>query len=146
MSSPTQHVWRHRTNFFRLRSLCPDGTWLDNSIRFLVGFVISCIFWRFELRYIVSEKMHLKKSWRSRIWASRSRLILHLFTSNFFQIHIQKVLETPTVIQRWTESKGQAPTVEDIERIYNKSLTATLDVLPANSHVIEGKNNFKFTE
>jgi hypothetical protein len=55
------------------------------------------------------------------------------------QIHIQKVLELPSVIQRWTEKKGTAPTKEDIERIYNKSLTATLDVLPANSHVIEGK-------
>jgi hypothetical protein len=49
------------------------------------------------------------------------------------------VLELPSVIQRWTEKKGTAPTTEDIERIYNKSLTATLDVLPANSHVIEGK-------
>ena len=54
------------------------------------------------------------------------------------QVHIRKVLETATVKQRWTEKKGTPPTAEDIERIYNKSLTATLEVLPANSHVIEG--------
>jgi hypothetical protein len=42
------------------------------------------------------------------------------------------------VRQRWAEKKGAEPTAEDIERIYEKSLTATLEVLPANSHVIEG--------
>merc|ERR1712193_431021 len=34
--------------------------------------------------------------------------------------------------------KGQAPTSDDAERIYSKSLSATLDVLPNNSHLIRG--------
>jgi hypothetical protein len=59
----------------------------------------------------------------------------------FFQIHIQKVLETASVIDRWTGVKGQGPTTDDIERIYEKSLTAMLDVLPANSHVIKGQSD-----
>ena len=34
---------------------------------------------------------------------------------------------------------GSPPTKDDAERIYSKSLSATLDVLPANSRVIQGK-------
>ena len=56
-----------------------------------------------------------------------------------FQIHIQKILETPSVSQRWLEAKGKAATDDDAERIYSKSLSATLDVLPSNSHLIRGK-------
>merc|ERR1712079_836101 len=54
------------------------------------------------------------------------------------RIHIQKICDTPAVTQRWTEKKGQAPTSDDAERIYSKSLSATLDVLPNNSHLIRG--------
>lgn len=54
------------------------------------------------------------------------------------RIHIQKIIETPTVAQRWTQKKGRAPTDDDAQRIYDKSLTATLDVLPNNSHLISG--------
>ena len=42
------------------------------------------------------------------------------------------------MIGRWEAKKGQAPDDNDIERIYSKSLTATLDVLPSNSHLISG--------
>merc|ERR1712165_259362 len=54
------------------------------------------------------------------------------------RIHIQKICDTPAVTQRWQEKKGQAPTSDDAERIYSKSLSATLDVLPNNSHLIRG--------
>merc|ERR1711997_730433 len=54
------------------------------------------------------------------------------------RIHIQKICDTPAVTQRWLEKKGQAPTSDDAERIYSKSLSATLDVLPNNSHLIRG--------
>ena len=40
--------------------------------------------------------------------------------------------------KRWTDKKGSPPTDEDAERIYSKSLTATLDLLPANSKMIRG--------
>merc|ERR1712110_681358 len=51
------------------------------------------------------------------------------------RIHIQKIVETPAVAARWLQKK---PTDDDAERIYSKSLTATLDVLPNNSHLIRG--------
>merc|ERR1711997_1097773 len=54
------------------------------------------------------------------------------------RIHIQRICDTPAVTQRWLEKKGQAPTSDDAERIYSKSLSATLDVLPSNSHLIRG--------
>jgi len=54
------------------------------------------------------------------------------------RIHIQRICDTPAVTQRWLEKKGQAPTSDDAERIYSKSLSATLDVLPHNSHLIRG--------
>merc|ERR1711862_1067597 len=54
------------------------------------------------------------------------------------RIHIQKILETPSVSQRWLETKGKSFTDDDAERIYSKSLSATLDVLPTNSHLIRG--------
>merc|ERR1712038_2000104 len=54
------------------------------------------------------------------------------------RIHIQKICDPPAVTQRWQEKKGQAPTSDDAERIYSKSLSATLDVLPNNSHLIRG--------
>merc|ERR1712203_229216 len=54
------------------------------------------------------------------------------------RIHIQKIIETPAVAERWTQNKGKKPTDDDAERIYSKSLTATLDVLPNNSHMIRG--------
>merc|ERR1712200_13227 len=40
------------------------------------------------------------------------------------RIHIQKICDTPAVTQRWQEKKGQAPTSDDAERIYSKSLSA----------------------
>ena len=58
----------------------------------------------------------------------------------FFQIHIQTMLEMDSVRLRWKEKKGRAPTADDAERIYQKSLAATLDVLPNNSHVISGQD------
>ena len=54
------------------------------------------------------------------------------------QIHIQTMLEMASVRLRWKEKKGRLPTADDAERIYQKSLAATLDVLPNNSHVIKG--------
>merc|ERR1712018_885331 len=54
------------------------------------------------------------------------------------RIHIQKIIETPAVAARWLQKKGKKPTDDDAERIYSKSLTATLDVLPNNSHLIRG--------
>jgi len=54
------------------------------------------------------------------------------------RIHIQKIIETPAVASRWLQKKGKKPTDADAERIYSKSLTATLDVLPNNSHLIRG--------
>merc|ERR1712184_149162 len=51
------------------------------------------------------------------------------------RIHIQKIVETPAVAARWLQKK---PTDDDAERIYSKSLTASLDVLPNNSHLIRG--------
>jgi len=54
------------------------------------------------------------------------------------RIHIQKIIQTPSVSERWLKKKGTAPTDDDAERIYSKSLSATLDVLPNNSHLIRG--------
>lgn len=54
------------------------------------------------------------------------------------RIHIQTMLEMDSVSLRWKEKKGRLPTKDDAERIYQKSLAATLDVLPNNSHVITG--------
>merc|ERR1711983_394749 len=54
------------------------------------------------------------------------------------RIHIQKIIETPAVASRWLQKKGKKPTDADAERIYSQSLTATLDVLPNNSHLIRG--------
>ena len=48
------------------------------------------------------------------------------------------MLEMDSVRLRWKEKKGRLPTADDAERIYQKSLAATLDVLPNNSHVITG--------
>ena len=57
-----------------------------------------------------------------------------------YQIHIQTMLEMDSVSLRWKEKKGRLPTKDDAERIYQKSLAATLDVLPNNSHVITGRH------
>jgi len=54
------------------------------------------------------------------------------------RIHIQRICQLPEVKKRWTDKKGSAPTDEDAERIYVKSLTATLELLPGNSRLIEG--------
>merc|ERR1712018_246328 len=54
------------------------------------------------------------------------------------RIHIQKIIETPAVAERWFKKKGKKPTDADAERIYSQSLTATLEVLPNNSHLIRG--------
>ena len=62
----------------------------------------------------------------------------HKFFIYELQIHIQKIVETPAVAARWLQKKGKKPTDDDAERIYSKSLTATLDVLPNNSHLIRG--------
>ena len=62
----------------------------------------------------------------------------YLFFFHKLQIHIQKIIETPAVAARWLQKKGKKPTDDDAERIYSKSLTATLDVLPNNSHLIRG--------
>jgi len=54
------------------------------------------------------------------------------------RLHIQAIIHTPAVAERWIQKKGKKPTDDDAERIYSKSLTATLDVLPNNSHMIRG--------
>jgi len=54
------------------------------------------------------------------------------------RLHIQRICQLPEVRERWTKAKGKAPNMEDAERIYSKSLTATLDLLPANSKMIRG--------
>merc|ERR1712210_175997 len=54
------------------------------------------------------------------------------------RLHIQRICQLPEVRKRWTDKKGSPPTDEDAERIYSKSLTATLDLLPANSKMIRG--------
>lgn len=54
------------------------------------------------------------------------------------RIHIQRICQLPEVKERWTKAKGSAPNDQDAERIYSKSLTATLDLLPANSNMIKG--------
>lgn len=54
------------------------------------------------------------------------------------RIHIQKICDLPTVTERWTRKHGVPPTTKDAERIYTKSLSVTLDVLPANSRMIKG--------
>merc|ERR1712079_366865 len=56
------------------------------------------------------------------------------------RLHIQAIIQTPAVAERWTQKKGKKPTDDDAERIYSKSLTATLDVLPNNSHMIRGNS------
>ncbi len=55
-----------------------------------------------------------------------------------FQVHIQAMIDMDSVRLRWKEKKGRLPTSDDAERIYQKSLSATLEVLPNNSHVIKG--------
>jgi len=54
------------------------------------------------------------------------------------RLHIQRICRLPEVTRRWTEARGVPPTDEDAERIYSKSLSATLDLLPANSRMIRG--------
>merc|ERR1712121_220905 len=54
------------------------------------------------------------------------------------RLHIQQICRLPDVTRRWTEKHGTAPTDEDAERIYSKSLSATLDCLPGNSKMIQG--------
>lgn len=54
------------------------------------------------------------------------------------RIHIRKILQTPAVAERWLKNKKIAANDDDAERIYSKSLSATLDVLPSNSHLIRG--------
>jgi len=54
------------------------------------------------------------------------------------RLHIQRICELPEVKERWVKAKGVPPTLEDAERIYSKSLSATLDLLPANSKMIRG--------
>merc|ERR1712121_546969 len=54
------------------------------------------------------------------------------------RLHIQRICQLPEVRKRWTDKKGSPPTDDDAERIYSKSLTATLELLPANSKMIRG--------
>jgi len=54
------------------------------------------------------------------------------------RLHIQRICDLPQVKARWTKAKGAPPSLEDAERIYSKSLTATLDLLPGNSKMIRG--------
>lgn len=77
-----------------------------------------------------------------------------------FQLHIQAICRNPEVSTRWTAKHGKKnfgdfvkikkvmmtpkfivgkpPTDDDAERIYSKSLSATLDMLPSNSKMIKG--------
>ena len=81
-----------------------------------------------------------------------------------FQLHIQAICRNPEVSARWTAKHGKnifgdcvqfkielmipkfilgkAPTDDDAERIYSKSLSATLDMLPSNSKMIKGAQTF----
>jgi len=54
------------------------------------------------------------------------------------RIHIQRICELAEVQQRWRQKHGKLPTNDDAERIYSKSLEATLHLLPANSNMIKG--------
>merc|ERR1711970_846151 len=54
------------------------------------------------------------------------------------RLHIQRICQLPEVKRRWTEKRGTPPTDDDAERIYSKSLSATLDLLPSNSKMIRG--------
>jgi len=54
------------------------------------------------------------------------------------RLHIQRICKLPEVRARWIAKKGCPPNDEDAERIYSKSLYATLDLLPANSKMIRG--------
>jgi len=54
------------------------------------------------------------------------------------RLHIQRICQLAGVKKRWTDKKGSPPTMEDAERIYSKSLSATLGLLPANSKMIKG--------
>merc|ERR1712215_48445 len=54
------------------------------------------------------------------------------------RLHIQRICQVPDVRRRWIEKKGAAPTDEDAEKIYSKSLTATLKWLPSNPKMIKG--------
>jgi len=54
------------------------------------------------------------------------------------RLHIQAICRNPEVAKRWTQKHGKPPTDDDAERIYSKSLSATLDLLPTNSKMIKG--------
>merc|ERR1711992_318406 len=54
------------------------------------------------------------------------------------RLHIQQICALPDVVNRWTKKHGSPPTLDDAEKIYSNSLSATLEVLPANSNVIKG--------
>merc|ERR1712126_792248 len=54
------------------------------------------------------------------------------------RIHIQRICQLPEVNKRWIIKKGRAPTDDDAEKIYSKSLSATLDLLLSNSKMIRG--------
>jgi len=54
------------------------------------------------------------------------------------RVHISEICKTPSVTQRWLSKKGKAPSEADIDRIYDKYLTTTEDVLSNNSSLITG--------
>jgi len=54
------------------------------------------------------------------------------------RLHIQAICELGEVRERWRKMRGAYPTQDDAERIYSKSLEATLHLLPANSKLISG--------
>merc|ERR1711872_643647 len=53
------------------------------------------------------------------------------------RIHIQRICDLPEVRERWRAKHGVYPDTQDAERIYSKSLEATLHLLPANSKMIK---------
>lgn len=54
------------------------------------------------------------------------------------RLHIQAICRNSEVSARWTAKHGKPPTDDDAERIYSKSLSATLDMLSSNSKMIKG--------
>ena len=63
---------------------------------------------------------------------------LALTKISYSKLHIQAICNLPEVKERWRLKHGSPPTSDDAERIYSKSLEATLDLLPANSKMITG--------
>ncbi len=54
------------------------------------------------------------------------------------RVHIQRITELPAVRRRWTHTHGAAPTMDDVERMFQKFIPLQIAVLSRYSDLIPG--------